>query len=67
MTSVQLHAFEAGGCIVQDRGGRHKGQRTVGFKTWGFPATGGIPGAGDHMVGATVGFLLVWVSMRWLL
>lgn len=57
MSAVELHAFEAGRCVVQDAGCGHKGEGAVGGEGGGLPAGGGGPGAADHVVGAAVGWL----------
>lgn len=57
MPAVELQAFEAGRCVVQDAGSGHEGEGAVGGEGGGLPAGGGGPGAADHMVGAAGGWL----------
>ena len=57
MATIEFHAFKAGSRIVKDGSGGHQGQRTIGFEAWGLPAGGGVPGAGDHVVRAAIGYV----------
>ena len=61
MAAVEFHPFEAFGCVVQDGGGGHEGERPVGTEFGGGPAGGGGPGGGDHVVGAAGGWAL-WIG-----
>lgn len=51
VTAVDLETLEALGSVVQDRGGRHEAQRTVGLELGSSPAGGLVPGSEDHVVG----------------
>lgn len=55
VAAVEFEAFEALGGVVQDGGGGHDGEGTVGLEFGGGPAGFLVPGGGDHVVGA--GFL----------
>ena len=48
--AVELHAFEAFGCVVEAGGCGHEGEGAVGFKVRGRPAGLGGPLAGYHVV-----------------
>ena len=52
MATVEFHAFEAFGCVVQDGGRGHEGEGAVGAEFGNGPAGGGGPRGGDHVVGA---------------
>lgn len=52
VAAVELHAFEALGCVVQGRGGGGEGEGAVGEEGGVGPAGGEAPGAGYHVVGA---------------
>lgn len=51
VTAVDLETLEALGSVVQDRGGGHEAQRTVGLELGSSPAGGLVPGSEDHVVG----------------
>lgn len=51
VTTVGLETLEALGSVVQDRGGGHEAQRTVGLELGSSPAGGLVPGSENHVVG----------------